>query len=245
MTDFILLNLGCGAKCSPRALNVDWSISLRLKASAFGRLIGRLLLKGERRRRFDALPSSIIVHDISKSIPIADDHADAIYLSHVLEHIDRDKVVGFLNEIFRKLKPDGTVRIVVPDLHSDVLAYLDSFERSKVSDAWKAHDQHVAKLIEQSVRREAAGSLRQPPVRRKIENFLLGDARKRGETHQWCYDIVNLGALLHETGFRDIKQHRFDTSRIPRWSEYELDVGVGGEEHRKGSLYVEGVKPHS
>ena len=46
------------------------------------------------------------------------------------------------------------------------------------------HDDYVGAIIEQCVRKEAAGTSKQKNVRRFIENIILGDARKRGETHQ-------------------------------------------------------------
>jgi hypothetical protein len=241
--DFVLLNLGCGTKCSPRAVNIDWSISLRLKASPLGRLAARALLTGERRRRFEAIPDSIVVHNLARSIPCPDGGADAIYHSHLLEHLDRDLAPAFLRRIFAKLKPGGILRIVVPDLHAAVLNYLRSYETCRAAATTAKHDETVAAIIEQSVRREAFGTSRQSPLRRRVENLLLGDARRRGETHKWCYDEVNLTELLKAAGFGEVRRMTFDSSSIPDWAIHGLDTDAHGGEYKPGSLYLEAVKP--
>ncbi len=104
------------------------------------------------------------------------------------------------------------------------------------------HDEYVGHLIEQCVRREAIGTSQQPPLRRFVENLLLGDARRRGETHQWMYDRVNLSVALDEAGFRDVAVKDYRTSAIPGWDDIALDERDDGEEYIPGSLYVEAVK---
>ena len=69
--------------------------------------------------------------------------------------------------------------------------------------------------------------------------MLLGDARKRGETHQWMWDRVNLAAALDQAGFTGAEVVNFRTSTIPDWSSTGLDQEPDGTEYRPGSLYVE------
>ena len=96
-------------------------------------------------------------------------------------------------------------------------------------------------MLEQSVRREAAGTLMQPTVRRWIENRLLGDARRRGETHQWMYDRISLATLLRKLGYSDVRAWTFDTSGIPGWADYGLDTLPDGSEYAPGSIYMEAL----
>jgi hypothetical protein len=42
-------------------------------------------------------------------------------------------------------------------------------------------------------------------MRRWLENRLLGDARHRGETHQWAYDRHTLTAKLQRTGYSAVR----------------------------------------
>lgn len=92
------------------------------------------------------------------------------------------------------------------------------------------------------VRREGAGTAKQPPWRRRIENLVLGDARRKAETHQWMWDRVTLTAVLEESGFTDIEVLDHRTSRIPEWAEISLDTLTDGSPYKPHSLYVEGVK---
>ncbi len=235
-----ILNLGCGTKTSPLVANIDWSIHARLRRNPVGRRLGPLVLKGERRRLFLGM-DDVLVHNLKKGIPASDASVDAVYHSHVLEHLDRSAVPGFLAEVRRVLRPGGIHRIVVPDLEGYVREYLDSLERASSDPRARAqHDTTVAQMILQMVRREAAGTSVQAPLQRRVENLLLGDARKRGETHMWMWDRVNLPEALERVGFRDVQIVDWQTSRIPEWNKIGLDRADGGE-YKPGSLYAEAL----
>ena len=224
-------------------MNIDWSPYLRLKRSTVGSQLARVMLRGERRERFNALADSVVVHDLRRGLPAADGSVDAVYHSHVLEHIDRCLVGAFLAEIRRVLRPGGVHRIVVPDfevLCRRYLAHLDAYDGDP--RAAVAQDGYIAAIIEQMVRREPTGAAQQPPLRRFVEKALLGDARRRGETHQWMYDRVTLPLTLQEAGFRDIKVLDHRTSAIPGWDGIRLDEVEDGEPYHPDSLYVEAVK---
>ena len=80
-------------------------------------------------------------------------------------------------------------------------------------------------------------------MRRRVENLLLGDARKRGQTHQWMYDRLNLAQALEAAGFVQVEQVDEHTSGFPGWDELGLDVLEDGSPYMPGSLYMEGRKP--
>ncbi len=240
-----ILNLGCGNKtsASPDVVNIDWSVYLVVKNSPVWSLLVRPWLSAERRAKFDALPGNIVVHNLSKGIPFGDGSADVVYHSHMLEHLDRPVAERFLLEVKRVLKPGGIQRIVVPDFEQICRRYLKHIEacdRDPAEIAW--HDDYIAEAIEQSIRREAYGTSRQKPLRRFVENLLLGDARRRGETHQWAYDRVNLRAVLERTGYRNVQVANFDSSQIPGWAGYGLDINDAGGEYKPLSLYLEARK---
>jgi len=242
----LMLNLGCGTKVSddPAVVNIDWSIMLRIRRNPLLRAAVPWLLKGERLKQFNALGDNILVHDLSKGIPYADGAADAVYHSHTLEHLDRSIVPAVFAEARRVLKSGGIHRIVVPDLERlgrDYVAHLDACAagHAQVQD----HDVKVAAMLEQCVRKEAYGSSLQSPLRRSLENRLLGDARARGHTHQWMWDRFNLRAALEDAGFSNVTVHTHLTSGIPNWQRYGLDTDADGAEYKAGSLYVEARKP--
>lgn len=65
-------------------------------------------------------------HDI-RSLPMfADDAADLIYASHVLEYFDRVEVLDVLAQWRRVLRPGGVLRLAVPDFEALARVYLDS-----------------------------------------------------------------------------------------------------------------------
>ena len=130
MSDLQVLNLGCGYRTSDRCTNIDWSIPVRLKGSKVGRRLAPMVLSGDRRREFQQMSDNVMRHDLRKGIPFEDNSVDAVYHSHVLEHIDREAVPGFLAEILRVLKPGGIHRIVVPDLESQARAYLQTLDKA-------------------------------------------------------------------------------------------------------------------
>lgn len=240
-----ILNLGCGSKTcqNPDVLNIDWSVSLIIKKNFFLNLLLSKLLTKERQNNLKKLSQNIIVHDLQKGLPYANNSIDAVYHSHLLEHIDRNEVKVFLMEILRVLKPNGVQRIVVPDLYFLCKSYVENYKKCiNQNKLIKKHDNYVAAILEQAVRKEASGSSKQNKILRKIENLILGDARKRGETHQWMYDSVNLKSILIEVGFKNIKVQTFKTSYIFNWNKYGLDIDEENKEYKHGSLYIEARK---
>ena len=238
-----ILNLGCGTKTSPRTVNIDWSIYLRMKRNPIARRLAPLVLSDARREKFISLDDNFVIHDLRKGIPAEDNTVEAVYHSHILEHIDRGAVPGFFAEIRRVLRPGGVHRVVVPDLERYAREYLTSLEKGvEAPSQRRAHDATVSQMILQMVRREASGTSQQSPFQRRVENMLLGDARKRGETHMWMWDRVNLTCALEEAGFRDAQILDFQTSRIPEWNDLGLDRRADGSEYKPESIYVEALR---
>lgn len=235
-----ILNLGCGTKTSPYATNIDFSIYQRLRRSPLGKVVAVLALRGERRAQFESMHGDVLVHDLRRGIPVDDASVDAVYHSHTLEHLDRDAVPGFFAEILRVLRPGGVQRIVVPDLELVARRYLESLDAGE-----RDHDETIYAILGQCVRREAHGTSLQAPLRRRVENLLLGDARRRGETHQWMWDRHNLAQALGAAGFVDPRQLDAYTSQIPGWSAVALDLNPDGSVYKPGSLFMEGRKPGS
>ncbi len=235
-----LLNLGCGYKTADAkgVVNIDFGVFLRIATTPVLRNLSPLIVGQGRKEKLRHLGTSIMVYDISSGIPAADNSIAAVYHSHLLEHLDRDVAVEFMREVARVLRPGGIHRIAVPDLEYAVRRYIQHLESD---DQTEPHDEYVGAIIEQSVRREAAGTSRQARGRRMVENFILGDARNRGETHQWMYDYKNLSELLNRTGFTDIRRYSFGESAIPNWTDYNLEFDEAGGEYKPHSLYMEGI----
>src|SRR5215470_10668085 len=119
----LILNLGCGVKTSDVCINVDWSIYIILKQNLWLVPLVAPLIGRDRVERVKAMRGKTICHDLKKGIPFPSKSADAVYHSHLMEHIDREVVLGFQSEIYRVLKPGGVQRLCVPDLEQLIHAY--------------------------------------------------------------------------------------------------------------------------
>lgn len=72
----------------------------------------------------DVRKGADIIHDVHQEpLPLEDNSVEAIYTSHTLEHIFPDRLPFVLKECLRVLKPEGLIRIVVPDADRAVRAY--------------------------------------------------------------------------------------------------------------------------
>lgn len=65
-----------------------------------------------------------IVDDVKTLNKISNNSVDVIYVSHVLEHFGRWEYKDVLRRWFEILKPNGILRIAVPDFESIVMLYL-------------------------------------------------------------------------------------------------------------------------
>lgn len=241
-----ILNLGCGSKISgcDEVVNIDWSPLLRIRENPVVSRLAPLFLDRKRLERFLELKGNILVYDLSRGIPFPDNSVDVVYHSHLLEHLDRALAPRFMTEVLRVLRPGGIHRIVVPDWERLCRAYLSNLEACDMGlEKIEGHERYIEGMLEQSVRREASGTAIQRPRRRFLENFFLGDARERGETHQWMYDRLTLATLLSRAGFDSPRQEMCNTSSIPSWSFFQLDMSNDGREFNPGSLYMEAIKP--
>jgi predicted SAM-dependent methyltransferase len=66
-----------------------------------------------------------ILCDITKGLPFKDSSVDKIYTAHVLEHLFYEDSLKVIDEIYRVLKKDGVVKIIVPDLIEGIQALFD------------------------------------------------------------------------------------------------------------------------
>jgi SAM-dependent methyltransferase len=59
-----------------------------------------------------------ILADLTDLSPIPDNHADAVWASHCIEHLYEHQVMIALNEFRRVVRDDGFVCVIVPDLQA-------------------------------------------------------------------------------------------------------------------------------
>ena len=71
--------------------------------------------------------------DITK-LEFNDNSVDLIYASHVIEYFDRDDVIPLLNEWYRVLKPNGVLRVAVPDFYMMIYLYYNGRSHYKLEE---------------------------------------------------------------------------------------------------------------
>ncbi|MBL0141394.1 MAG: methyltransferase type 11 [Betaproteobacteria bacterium] len=191
--DGLYVQYGCGFSSSASWRNFDSSPTLRFERIA---LIGHLYTKN--RQRF---PANVEYGDIVKGLPLAADSCDAIYCSHVLEHLsftDFDIALDRSRSYLRKGKP---FRLVVPDLETLAMRY--------ASDSADG-------AAEAFMRESGLGLVDRPQGLIGFLKTWLG-ARE----HLWMWDYKALAAQLRHHGFVDIRRAQFGDSEEPRFADVE------------------------
>lgn len=242
-----MLNIGCGTRMDRSWTNLDFSPYATLARRP---LLAKLLtiagaLSPERRERLAAIDPQIVRHDLRYGIPFEDETFDVVYHSHFLEHLHPSDGQSMLRECRRVLRPGGTIRIVVPDLEriaKRYMAALSALDAGTDNQSTRDHENAIADLFDQMVRREATGAKEQRGIMRTVEGILRGDPGKTGELHRWMYDRRSLAAVLTRIGFTNPGVESAESSRIAGWKEFQLDTLPGGTSYKPGSLYMEASK---
>ena len=127
------LNLGCGYRFRPHWTNVD----------------------------FTSTGPNVIAHNLIQGIPFPDASFDVVYHSHVLEHLPKNSARLFIQECCRVLRPQGVLRVVVPDLEQITRCYLKALEKaSSGSEEWAANYEWILlEMYDQVLRNQRGGEM--------------------------------------------------------------------------------------
>jgi len=213
----VCINVGCGSNPTPGWLNYDGSPSIKLARHRWlCGILNRAGFLGEMNRQYISFARSSGIHwaDATKHIPRGDASVDVLYSSHMLEHLDRDEAKSFLAEAYRVLKPDGVIRVAVPDLRLMVQEYCQHGDGNK--------------LIERTLLAQS----RPTGIRAKLKWLLI---TARG-SHRWMYDVVSLSQLLADSGFREVGAWPAGSTSISG------QVSLNLRERENESLYIEARK---
>jgi predicted SAM-dependent methyltransferase len=227
----LLLNLGCGLRTHPDWINVDGSWNARLAKHPFLRkaLASLHLMSADKA----GIPWSrdIFIHDVRKPLPFPDGSANAVYASHVLEHLYREEGQQLIRESFRVLTPGGIIRIVVPDLHNIVREYLGERPFGELSPSEKALP--PADLFNERL------LMRWPSPPRHLSLYRIYEAWQEFHTHKWMYDEESLGGLVRSVGFVDVARRNYAESLI----QDVTDVEISSRILNGAGLCIEARKP--
>lgn len=112
----------------------------------------------------DVVPASreVMAVDVRKGLPFGDGIFDAVYCSHVLEHLDRSAAADLLAQMRRVLAPGGLIRVVVPNLEAIAREYLRLLEALRKGDPGTREADYewmLLELFDQSVRDRSGGEM--------------------------------------------------------------------------------------
>ncbi|TAF35511.1 MAG: methyltransferase domain-containing protein [Cytophagales bacterium] len=100
--------------------------------------------------------------NLLKGIPFPDNHFEVVYHSQVLEHFPKEKAQAFIQECFRVLKPNGLLRVVLPDLENIIDEYKKFLNQNlenptPISEA--NYDWIMLEMFDQTVRNYGGGQM--------------------------------------------------------------------------------------
>lgn len=175
------------------------------------------------------VPPAELSMNLGWALPFADDSAECVYLSHVLEHFYKKEALDLLTEAHRVLAPSGVVRVVVPDAERLMRAYVERDEeffetRGKL---WTHANESCATPLELVLDYAGAGI--------KPGNFW---------GHKHAYDFETLRHTLRQAGFAKVERSTYMQSSHPALPGIDAAGRVAGFKHRDSyfSLFVEATK---
>jgi len=188
------------------------------------------------------------------TLPYPDGSCEVIFCSHVLEHVPDVAVRHALAEMARLLTPDGTVRIVVPDLEAALAAYRagdeEFFDRGGVRCVGPTIE---AKLVNFCASYRLDGHVGGPPVEADVVRDRLA-ALSPHEFAAWCvglippeatyrghvnaYDADRLAGLGAEAGLTLVRS-------TFQGSATDVLLGPAFDHSPRVSLYMEGGRSRS
>jgi len=224
------VNLGCGPNAPAGWLNVDGSWNAWLSNHAYLRktlMTFGVISNNSPGAEWNVRP---LVHDLTKSLPFADNAVSVIYGAHVLEHLYLADAQRLLAECKRVLRRGGVIRLVVPDLRFMVTSYL----KNKNGGSPSASEKIAAadKLNEKLGFRSPA-----PPSGNFLFKFY--SLWKDFHHHKWMYDSDSLIRYMENAGFTAVCEKAYLQSEIPDINEVE----EAGRVLDGAGICVEGKKP--
>jgi len=211
------VNIGCGQTPVHGWCNYDNSLSIYLSMHPLIYWISsKIGLLKESQKDFIAFAqkNDIKYADATKQIPLPDNSVEVLYACHMVEHLCQDDLNRFFKEAMRILVPNGTIRVVVPDLRKLVDQYLLDGDGNKFVESTLLTHPKPKTIVD------------------KIKFLIVGDRH-----HQWMYDGPSMAVLLSTVGFMKPRILPAGATGIPDPGELNL------KERADESVYLEALSP--
>ena len=151
---------------------------------------------------------------ILDDIPYSDNSVDEFYWSHVIEHIPTVCIYSVIQKMYEKLKPNGKLRTVCPDMKSICKAYLNEDEKAFTSgiNHWSSYNQHYERLgIGGLFLAQIANS--HLPESSTDENIVFSKSKVciASFSHVSGYDFGMLKKLCYSVGFGRVERTELES----------------------------------
>ena len=207
-----LLNVGCGRTCHPAWVNID----------------------------LEPASADVLRFDVSVGIPFPDASFEACYCSHMLEHLAQTEAARVVSEMYRVLRPGGTIRVVVPDLQTLAQEYLRLLNGLQDQDGTQEadYDWILLEMYDQAVRDRSGGDTARYLAAPGLSNrdFVLSRIGAEAE-HAWQASRLPAAVRLWDRVRTRGPRWMIDTLRV-RFAGLLIGL-LGGRSAR--SAYLEGV----
>jgi hypothetical protein len=204
------LNLGCGLQAPDGWVNIDRSPSLMLDRMQVIkkalRAAGVLQLE-----HMVAWPRNIEMVNVLKPFPYQEGKVEAIYSSHMLEHLYYEQALSVLRECHRVIQLGGVLRLALPD----------GAEFARSLTASPPDDAEAGLKFSQSLNMQP---LRAPSKRQRLVS------RFASAPHRWQPTAALVIRMVRDCGFTDVRECSFRDGKLPDLTSVE---------HRDESLFVE------
>jgi predicted SAM-dependent methyltransferase len=141
----------------------------------------------------DLFPGGDLTLDLRRKFPFESNCCEVIFSEHFFEHIEYpEPAYSLFRECFRVLKPDGQLRVSVPDTEWILTDYVEGsdsgyFHACKENAWW--HPKYCSTRLEHI-------------------NYHF----RQGDEHRYAYDEETLRKVLEDIGFHKVQRIAFDPS---------------------------------
>lgn len=167
--------------------------------------------------------------NILKGLPFDEGSVDVIFSSCMLEHFTVEQAESHISDCYRVLKPNGIIRLVVPDLENVCKEYLRVLDLVRNDDTYESKYKYISiELIDQMTRMHSGGEMQKYwEASDKDEEYVLA---RTGYPEGWTNSELSMlsKVKMHFNFYKHIILSKFKIYN-------ELSLGrfmLSGEVHR-------------